>query len=387
MAKKDQILKSAISVFAVNGFAEATVSQIANGAGLAGSGLYKHFSGKEEILFTIIENFLVKSGTTLKEHLQGICGAENKLRKAIWFHCKQYSGNRDVIKIVLESRSYPRFYRSTAYTALKEYASVFSQILREGIDEGLFGELTSEHILRDMVLGAVDHIAIYWIVRESGNSLEQAETLHQMVMDAVTPPADKDARLSKKERTRNRIINEAMALLADKGFNDTSMLEIAKAANVAEGTVYEHFGNKENLLIAIPQKKLSELYDDISGEALEKKIAAVITDIFQFYHDEKSYTKILVLMLRTNKRFHQSDGSTIIDRLFDLIKETIIKGQVEKLFKPDLNLELCRHLLFGTIDHIIIPWIIFDRNYDFQKIGNEVARLFINAIRVKETAL
>ena len=39
-------------------------------------------------------------------------------------------------------------------------------------------------------------------------------------------------------------------------------------------------------------------------------------------------------------------------------------------------------MLFGTLDHIIIPWIMFNRSYDFSGIGTEVADLFINAIKV-----
>ena len=36
----------------------------------------------------------------------------------------------------------------------------------------------------------------------------------------------------------------------DKRISNTSTKDIAKAANVAEGTIYKHFGTKENLLYA-----------------------------------------------------------------------------------------------------------------------------------------
>jgi len=380
-SKKNAILESATKIFSEKGFVDATISEIARRAGLASSGIYIYYENKEGILFTIIENFLAKSISGLKEHLQGIQGAENKLRKAIWFHCKSYSGNKSEIKIVLESRSYPRFYKSTAYNALKKYAGIITDIINEGMADGTFNSLSSAMILRDMILGTVDHIAINWTLKNAPNSLDQAEKLYDLVMRAVEAvPKDKN-HLGKKAAKREKIINSATTLFAEKGFNDTSMLEIAQKSDVAEGTVYEYFRNKENLLISIPYEKLTKLYDNVSGNAIEKKIKKIISSIFEFYYEEKDYSTILVLMLRTNKKFHKSESNGIIENFFNLIERDIEKGQAENIFKADLDISICRDLLFGTLDHVMIPWIIFNRSYDLKSVGEEVSDLFINAIR------
>ncbi len=380
--KKNAILESAIKVFAEKGFADATISEIAKRAGLGGSGIYIYFKSKEDILFTIIENFLIESCSGLKEHLEGIQGAENKLRKAIWFHCKAYSGNKKEIKIILESRSYPRFYKSEAYVALKKYAGMITDIIEEGVNDGSFCGVSSPMILRDMILGTVDHIAINWSVKDTPNSLEQAEMIYDMVMSSVRPFPKEKQIVCKKDEKKKRIINAATSLFAEKGFNDTSMLEIAKKADVAEGTIYEYHISKENLLISIPAEKLSELYNNISGNALERKIKEIISSIFQFYNNEKNYSTILVLMLRTNKQFHKSESNKIIENIFNVVKNIIIRGQKENIFKKELNMDICQNLLFGTIDHVLIPWIIFNRNYDLMKTGEEVSDLFINAIKI-----
>lgn len=371
---------SAVQAFSEKGFSNTTISDIANGADVVASGIYKHFAGKEEILFTIIENFLSESYVKLSDHLEGMVGAENKLRKAIWFHCKIYGSNKAVIKIVLESRSYFRFYQSSAYEAMKRYAATFSSIIKEGLQQKEFSNLPSPGLLRDMILGTVDHIAIDWTIKDAPNALDQAARIFDLVMDAVRPLSDPIKPISKKDHKRNRIIDAATTLFTEKGFSDTSMLEISQAASVAEGTVYEHFGNKEQLLISIPNEKLSELYSDIANDAVERKLRVVIADIFSFYQKEKQFTKILVLMLRTNRQFHFSESNQIIDRLFDVISRLIRQGQKESLFKKDLDIAICKHLLFGTVDHVIIPWIMFERDYNFQEIGGWVANLFIHAI-------
>lgn len=380
--KKKVILESATRVISEKGFVNASISEIAQGAGLAASSIYRYYKSKEELILALMEDFLIESSTALHDHLEGIRGAENKLRKAIWFHCRLYSSNKKTIKILLEVRSYPRFYKDTGYDALKEYAGMFTQIIKEGISDGTFSGLSSPGILRDIILGTVDHIAIHWTIRNLPSSREQAEIIFNLVMDSVRQENRNKKLLTKKDKKKAKIINAATELFAEKGFKNISMLEIAKKVGVAEGTVYEYFRNKENLLISIPSKKLSELYDNVSGDSPERRIKNIIAIIFQFYANEKSYATILVLMLRINTKFYKSEGSRIIENIFGIMEEVIIKGQKQQIFKSDLNMEICRNLFFGTLDHILIPWIMFNRHYDLPKIGKEVANIFVNAIRI-----
>ena len=62
------------------------------------------------------------------------------------------------------------------------------------------------------------------------------------------------ARIPKQKRgieTKEKVINAAMALFAEKGYHKTNALEIAARARVATGTFYSYFNNKKELLIEI----------------------------------------------------------------------------------------------------------------------------------------
>ena len=60
---------------------------------------------------------------------------------------------------------------------------------------------------------------------------------------------------SKRERQlearRMQIIQAAATLFASKGFHRTTTRDIAEAAEVSEGTLYNYFENKDDLLIGI----------------------------------------------------------------------------------------------------------------------------------------
>ncbi len=188
---------------------------------MAPSRIYFYFSSKEEILFAIIEDFLGASINGLKDHLEGIEGALNKLRKALWFHCKSYSSSREKIKIVLESRSYPRFYNSRAYEKLKQYSQIFTSIIENGIAEKALHNISSARILRDMILGTVDHMAINWTVKNGPSPLAMTEHLFSLITNATTSQNEEVAPLAKKELKRKKIINSATRLFAASGYKAT----------------------------------------------------------------------------------------------------------------------------------------------------------------------
>lgn len=100
-SKKRLILKVATEVFAEKGFNETTIAQIAQIAKIAEGSIYHYFENKEDLLFSIPEERMEKFLSGLREHLRGIKGALNKLRKLIWYHLNFYEKNKDYTQILL----------------------------------------------------------------------------------------------------------------------------------------------------------------------------------------------------------------------------------------------------------------------------------------------
>ena len=64
---------------------------------------------------------------------------------------------------------------------------------------------------------------------------------------------------------REQLIVVAKALFAEKGFEGTSVEEIAARADVSKPVVYEHFGGKEGLYAVIVDREVEALLDVLSG--------------------------------------------------------------------------------------------------------------------------
>ena len=71
-------------------------------------------------------------------------------------------------------------------------------------------------------------------------------------------------RMTGKER-REQLLDVGRSLFADKGFDATSVEEIAAKAGVSKPVVYEHFGGKEGLYAVVVDREISSLLDRITG--------------------------------------------------------------------------------------------------------------------------
>lgn len=65
-------------------------------------------------------------------------------------------------------------------------------------------------------------------------------------------------REEKKDLTQKQILSSAARLFAEKGYDSTSIDEIAGAANIAKGTFYYHFDSKESVVIALREDSFSD---------------------------------------------------------------------------------------------------------------------------------
>jgi AcrR family transcriptional regulator len=160
---------------------------------------------------------------------------------------------------------------------------------------------------------------------------------------------------------KDRIMDVALRIFAEKGFQNATISEISKEAGCSEATIYEHFGTKEDLLFAIPEKISKESIKETEQalsyiRGVEGQMRALLLAYVRLYQSNPHYSALVLLQLMNNKRFRQTPAHAAIrrpaHRLLDCIKEGIADGT----FKKDSNPYLIRSMLLGTIEHLFIHW-------------------------------
>jgi len=104
--------------------------------------------------------------------------------------------------------------------------------------------------------------------------------------------------MTKAEETRERILEAALQLFREKGFDETTMRDVAAAAEMATGAAYYYFRSKEELVMALyvrsNEEKRTFLPDAIakSGD-LKKRLRAIIDVNFQQFADHRRLFRAL----------------------------------------------------------------------------------------------
>ena len=165
-----------------------------------------------------------------------------------------------------------------------------------------------------------------------------------------------------KTRTRkDRILDAALRIFAEKGFQSATITDISREASVSEATIYEYFGTKEDLLFAIPEKISNDNYEKSTKilpfiKGAEGQIRAILLALVQVYQTNPHYSALILLQLMTNKRFRQTSGHAAIRQFAHRLLDHIRQGMAEGTFRKDINPYLVRSMLMGTIEHLFIRW-------------------------------
>ncbi len=166
---------------------------------------------------------------------------------------------------------------------------------------------------------------------------------------------------NKTKTRKDRIMDAALRIFAEKGFQNATITEISKAAGVSEATIYEYFGTKEDLLFAIPEKITNETFEASSKvipyiKGVEGKIRAILLFYVQLYQSNPNYSALVLLQLMSNKRFRHTPAHAAIRKSSHALLDCIKEGIADGTFKKDSNPYLIRSMFMGTVEHLFIHW-------------------------------
>lgn len=169
--------------------------------------------------------------------------------------------------------------------------------------------------------------------------------------------------LSKIEIRKKNIIDTAARVFAERGFQETTITEIANEAKVSEASIYEYFSTKEGLLFSIPGEISQDLFEVmafhlklIRGTA--NKLRAIVFLLLDSYQSNPDFAAVLMLYLKHNKRFLDTEGHHAIKQGIKQITRTIEEGIANNEFKKDLNPYLVRSMILGSIEHLVTNWVM-----------------------------
>jgi AcrR family transcriptional regulator len=165
--------------------------------------------------------------------------------------------------------------------------------------------------------------------------------------------------MSKKEA----IIQAATYLFSRKGFKDTRMLEISALAGAAEGTIFYHFKNKEELFLYILEKFKKDITDEFELYIRENEFKNgldMIEKAVAFYLDLASTMEDRFLLLHRHDAYELAEANpicrgylnTIYTCLLNIFERAVLRGQKDGSLR-DIPAKKASLIVLSMVDGLV----------------------------------
>jgi TetR/AcrR family transcriptional regulator, fatty acid metabolism regulator protein len=176
------------------------------------------------------------------------------------------------------------------------------------------------------------------------------------------------------------IIAAARVVIAERGYEATSMLAIAQHAGVVEGTLYRFFKTKEELMLRVAEEWLEELLEEDFGLAsicgTWNQLRHLIWRALHLMRTQPAVSRFVLIEMRPMPAY-RSTKLFKLTRRFTADVRAVCQAAVQSgEFRGDVSPSLLRDMIFGCIEHQ--TWSFLRREGDFKI--DEVADSIANVV-------
>ena len=178
-------------------------------------------------------------------------------------------------------------------------------------------------------------------------------------------------REEKKQRNKQAILEAAISLFSENGYENTSIDHIAKIAGVGKGTVYCYFQTKKDIIKGFCECELEKIHIKLVSRSnqdapiLEQMLTIYMTE-FQHVTQNKEFGRIFMRESIFPSDSEVQGDEEIEDKYFQLLFPILVKGQQRGELRKDVE------LLFITAHFYSLYILVMSAWYTKKITGEEV---------------
>jgi TetR/AcrR family transcriptional regulator, fatty acid metabolism regulator protein len=370
-SRRKRILKTAETILSKKGL-DATISEIATAAKVPDSIIYHYFKNKEDLMFSVVGESSKEATGVLEEELKGIREPMSQMSKQIWFLLNRIDKEADLLQIALfQCRSRYSFYDHPAYIvhSVRAYR-LFYRIMREGIGKGGFERELNIAVILNMVHGIID---MENVMLRAGEEPHPVVEDFDGIMDLIEPVLKPYSAVAKDKKDKAaRILSAAEKVFGEKGYDQSTIQDVVEEANVAEGSVYWYFKNKEELLYSSFIEGFQRSADDFEWGSYESpgkdhmagsiysELTGFLKNFYMIAVKHPAFSKIFVMNGIFNRQFYESRAYELFQNFIDRISAMLDQGKADGSIRPEVDNRLFQNLVLGTFCQSVGRWHVID---------------------------
>lgn len=187
------------------------------------------------------------------------------------------------------------------------------------------------------------------------------------------------SRKAKTQQNYNLVLETAINLFNNKGYDETTISDISKATGISNGSIYHLFTSKQDIL-----KHIYNQYINISiglTDEIDEKVKDPYTHLLKYMMDvEELWIKTGPMMLTNKFRWSSSrsmSGCSPIQR--EELIAFITTAQISGTISTDLNVSDTVEFLFTVQRGILYGWTIRD-DFDIRKYSQKFWKPILQAL-------
>lgn len=177
-------------------------------------------------------------------------------------------------------------------------------------------------------------------------------------------------REEKTERTKALLMENALLLFKEKGYDAVTVEEITRASGVAKGTFYSYFSVKSDIIVE-EFWKIDAYYEEYAAHHLqeyetpEDKLRAFTKAQMGYVRDQVGNDSLKILYV--NQTLQLGKDKVILDtrrRWYQIVGSVIEEGQKTGHFRDDQNPEELTRIFNRSMRSVFLDWCITDGAFD-----------------------
>ncbi len=187
----------------------------------------------------------------------------------------------------------------------------------------------------------------------------------------------------KDENKHQKILHAAIKVFSERGFYNSRVSEIAKEAEVADGTIYLYFKNKDDILISLFEEEFGKFVQNMQAELGKEKDPLQKIKRFAITHlslvtKHPHLGEVMGVEVRQSTKFMKEYVNKPFIEYLNIIRSVVIEGQEKGLFRKDLTPGVMKRAFFGALDEMARYWVLSTKKkHSIDQAAIQISDVFI----------